>query len=79
MKPEGSAGCHQTLSSWVGSGHETTGEVTRNGRWGDMKGSEAVWAFCFTSIESQDVCKLYVMCTQVYTVGIPATGYVKHV
>ena len=24
MKPKGSAGCHQTLSSWVGSGHETT-------------------------------------------------------
>ena len=24
MKPEGSAGCHQTLSSRVGSGHETS-------------------------------------------------------
>ena len=24
MKPEESAGCHQTLSSRVGSGHETT-------------------------------------------------------
>ena len=23
MKPEESVGCHQTLSSWVGSGHET--------------------------------------------------------
>ena len=25
MKPEGLAKCYQTLSSWVGSGHETIG------------------------------------------------------
>ena len=28
MKPEGSVGCHQTLSSWVGPGDETsTGQM----------------------------------------------------
>ena len=33
MKPKESAGCHQTLSAWVGSGDET--RVTRERKQGD--------------------------------------------